>query len=1180
MKSVTKRIGAGLLCCGLLLVCCLSNAALPTKAETASAIVSGGDFEAADGADIYATNWSDAFSDSATSPACTIVEDTSGESDGNHCLKVPLYTDGAYNKYLKGLNLQPNTSYTLSFDARGGQVWVYIGGYGVTDAPGVVWVGGTEEWKRYSVTFNTGDNADDGLASFVNWGISISRNPSYAVTVESESYLDNFKLEVTPTAESGIVTGGDFEAADASSVYTSNWQDPFDRGASLVLDPLDSTNQCLKLPQVDAKVDIFLKNVNLEADTTYIFSFDAYAPAATYTYLWPNAFAAGGGGFTIAANTAWTAYSFELTTTSDLTSNVAYPDYLLGFPRDAGVAPTYIDNVKVVKKVAEEPEEPEDPVEPDMSVEHEGNYVQGGSFEYAADNAIYNTNFSMLSSLSIEVDPKDANNHCLFIPQSVAKDYYFTNLKLEPLTTYVFEFDILNEGTAGVYFWGSSVFQNIAGSKSIAGSPNWQHVSYEVKTTEGIRDQTAYPNYLFAFMKSYEPYNQSDMYIDNVSITVKQKEPPKVEALVVGGDFEDAGALNTNWGSVLNKGSVVEDTVRENNQCLKLPQAETPIGDAYINNLYLEPNTTYYVSFDMRGGAARVYFYPNAFLENGAKSLDESDDWRTYTFRVTTHADATYLAGGYQNWLIGFNKNDAATNTADTFIDNVRVVKAGAHVDPALENGSITLSTWKEPEVVGAQGVTAIGGTVTVKVTPNEGYMLKPGSLYYVTESGVQTPILNKESGGFGAGDGDTFRFVLPEGSAIVTAEFVPTAAQNFRFEALGTSVYYADGADTPSGIRFLNRLYADGLNVNAEAMTVTYSGKTYTVAEFGSLLKRTSNTETALKLENVNDAAASASRVWKAVAYDGSTMKLVDYTAAYVDFTVVMRTTVDNPSFAAREYTACGYMILKDENANTVTLYTGNKSDSASSAAKRVRYLPNKDDDWRLHPQDFKLIATTFDRPDFTDGTGRMELIIEALAAQGGSATLNVAGESLAEGSAKRESQIALLSDAIEKGFEIGSYTWGNSTWGSTSAELNARSKEELLKYIGDTQTVVQETLGVTPEYLRPPLLLTNDTVREVCKELGISLVTGNVSWRDFKSGYTLEETGGATYESLTTHARDGAIWIIHAHNGDGPTEYARAIADLHTQGYRFCTVAELVEYNGMTREAGVTYNEVLAAY
>lgn len=1180
MKRNSMRPISLLLCMALLTALCLAGSALPSSAEAEPLIV-GGDFEAAAGDAVYTQNWTDAFRDSATSPACTIVEDTSGESAGNHCLQVPLYTEGSYNKYLKSLTLQPNTSYTLSFDARGGQVWVYVGNYGITDAPGVVRVGGTESWKRYAVTFNTGDNADGSLASFTDWGISISRNSSYAETVVSESYLDNFKLEVTPVASNGIVIGGDFESPESSSVYTANWSSVLKQGAKLVLDPLDGSNRCLMFPKVEANTDFYLKKLYLENSTTYRFSLDVYSPSQALMFLWSNAFTAGGGGRVVPANTAWTTITFELTTAADVNSNAAYPDWIWGFARKItepyNEAPLYVDNVSIVKV---EEEEPKDPVEPDTSVENEENCVQGGSFEFAADDAVYKTNFSMLSSLSIEQDPKNANNHCLYIPQSPAKDYYFTNLKLAPLTTYVFEFDILNEGTAGVYFWSSSVFENNGGSHSISGSSNWQHVKYEVKTTATICSNTAYPNYLFAFMKSYEPYNQSDMYIDNVSITVKKKEVPSVKPIVIGGDFEDDSALNENWSTALNKASVTEDTLRDGNHCLKLPMADTPIGDVYVKNAWLEPNTSYFVTFEARGGASRIYFYPNALLENGSKSIAASEEWCSYAFKVTTKDDDTYLKGGYQNYIFGFIKNDAATNAADTFIDNFRVVKAGAYVDPDLENGSITLSSWKDPDTVGAQAAPAAGGTVTVTVTPNEGYMLKPGSLYYVTEDGTQRQILNKESGVFGSGNGDCFRFVLPKGSVVVTAEFVPTAAQNFRFDTLGTSVYYAEGAVAPSGIRFLNRLYVEGLDVAADTLSVTYNGTAYTVAEFGSLLKRASNTDTALKLENVNDAASSATRVWKAVAYDGVTMKLVDYTASYVDYTVIMRSTHANEAFANREYTACGYIVLKDASNNTVTLYSSSVTDSPAATAERVVALPNKDDDWRTHPQDFKLIATTFDRPDFTDGQGKMEIIIEALVAQGGSATLNVAGESLAVGHAKRESQIALLSDAISKGFEIGSYTWGNNTWGYSKAELDARTEEELIQYISDTQTVVQEALGVTPQYLRPPLLLTNDTVRKVCKQLGLSLVTGNSSWRDFPAGYTLEETGGATYESLTTHARDGAIWIIHAHNGDGPTEYARAIADLHEQGYRFCTVAELVEYNGQTREAGKTYGEVIAVY
>lgn len=332
MKRKSMRPISLLLCMALLTALCLAGSVLPSSAEAESLIV-GGDFEAAAGDAVYTKNWSDAFSDSATSPACTIVEDTSGESAGNHCLKVPLYTEGSYNKYLKSLTLQPNTSYTLSFDARGGQVWVYIGGYGVTDAPGVVWVGGTESWKRYAVAFNTGDNADGSLASFTDWGISISRNSSYAETVVSESYLDNFKLEVTPVASNGIVIGGDFESPESSSVYTANWSSVLKQGAKLVLDPLDGSNRCLMFPKVEANTDFYLKKLYLENSTTYRFSLDVYSPSQALMFLWSNAFTAGGGGRVVPANTAWTTITFELTTAADVNSNAAYPDWIWGFAR-------------------------------------------------------------------------------------------------------------------------------------------------------------------------------------------------------------------------------------------------------------------------------------------------------------------------------------------------------------------------------------------------------------------------------------------------------------------------------------------------------------------------------------------------------------------------------------------------------------------------------------------------------------------------------------------------------------------------------------------------------------------------------------------------------------------------------------------------------------------------------
>lgn len=109
-----------------------------------------------------------------------------------------------------------------------------------------------------------------------------------------------------------------------------------------------------------------------------------------------------------------------------------------------------------------------------------------------------------------------------------------------------------------------------------------------------------------------------------------------------------------------------------------------------------------------------------------------------------------------------------------------------------------------------------------------------------------------------------------------------------------------------------------------------------HTVKEFGSLLKRSTNTA-ALTLETVNAHLRDSGeeRMWKAVAYtQGADMKLVDYTAAYVDFTVVMKKgdSVSQETFNSRVYTVCGYVVLDD---GTV-LYTPPMTDSVAAAQSR----------------------------------------------------------------------------------------------------------------------------------------------------------------------------------------------------------------------------------------------------
>ena len=134
----------------------------------------------------------------------------------------------------------------------------------------------------------------------------------------------------------------------------------------------------------------------------------------------------------------------------------------------------------------------------------------------------------------------------------------------------------------------------------------------------------------------------------------------------------------------------------------------------------------------------------------------------------------------------------------------------------------------------------------------------------------------------------------------------------------------------------------------DAETLTVTYGGKAYTVVEFGSLLKRSSN-ELELTVENYDaQDGPAAQRMWKSAAYEaGNPMKLLDYTSTtsanctnYIDFASVMTMGkgMDPEAFAAREYTARGYMILRPAEGEDVVVYSTNtQTDSVNSAAARL---------------------------------------------------------------------------------------------------------------------------------------------------------------------------------------------------------------------------------------------------
>lgn len=411
--------------------------------------------------------------------------------------------------------------------------------------------------------------------------------------------------------------------------------------------------------------------------------------------------------------------------------------------------------------------------------------------------------------------------------------------------------------------------------------------------------------------------------------------------VIVNGDFE-LGAT-AEWG---NNSAVTAGADANGGYALVLSGA-TGSEQYYKGKLFaaLEDNTAYVLMLDYKnvGGG-----YPELYINYGGKGntvngenmiqatkLKDSDGaWKTVMLPFTTGTIAHSNTGWELALIRRVDKTVNGSADGTSYFDNLRIVKQGGAYAADTVNGTLVLS---DGETDGLHLDAVSGQEVTVTVTPKAGYQLVPGSLCYRATDGTQRRILNKASGEFGEGSGLQFAFTMPADTTVaVTAEFVSTADTSLAVATVGTSVYYAADNAAPQGVRFLNRMAVEGLNVNGAEITVRYGGVLHTVAEFGSLLKRNANTaELTLETAEAYANSSGALRMWKAGAYTkGDDMKLVDYTAAYVDFTVVMRKGADvaQSEFENRVYTVRGYVILDD---GTV-LYTEAMTDSVAAAQSR----------------------------------------------------------------------------------------------------------------------------------------------------------------------------------------------------------------------------------------------------
>ena len=145
-------------------------------------------------------------------------------------------------------------------------------------------------------------------------------------------------------------------------------------------------------------------------------------------------------------------------------------------------------------------------------------------------------------------------------------------------------------------------------------------------------------------------------------------------------------------------------------------------------------------------------------------------------------------------------------------------------------------------------------------------------------------------------------------------------------------------------------------------------------------------------------------------------------------------------------------------------------------------------------------------------------------------------------------------------EGHQIGIHTFDH-------VQLTGLSKADFDAQVETTRTLLTNLLGHNGFLLRPPYGLTDEAVR---KNAGCPIILWSIDPEDWG-----DQNAPREVEHVVSHARDGAIILMHD-IFPASVEAALEIVDrLHDQGYLFVTVEELFAARHIALEPGETYSQ-----
>lgn len=146
------------------------------------------------------------------------------------------------------------------------------------------------------------------------------------------------------------------------------------------------------------------------------------------------------------------------------------------------------------------------------------------------------------------------------------------------------------------------------------------------------------------------------------------------------------------------------------------------------------------------------------------------------------------------------------------------------------------------------------------------------------------------------------------------------------------------------------------------------------------------------------------------------------------------------------------------------------------------------------------------------------------------------------------------MVKEIYNNGFEIGIHSM-------THPDMTRLSRSEIKQELSENVRLIEDLTNYTPKLFRPPYGYYNNTLIEVCDELGLSCIEWSVDSLDWK-GLSASELSGRVIERAT----NGSIVLFH-NNSDNILEGLKmTLEHFKTQNINVVPIGELIYYDDFT--------------